>query len=77
MKNSHFTPLNRRDAMRHLLTGTGAAGMTALTQHVSWAAGETRQAAASRSASDFIVRTLLKDVPPDALETVPYCYTSI
>jgi phosphotriesterase-related protein len=67
MKISHLTPLNRRDAMRLLLTGTGATGIAALTQHVPWAAGGTQQAAAPRSASGVIVRTLLKDLPPEEL----------
>ena len=69
MKISHLTPLNRRDAMRLLLTGTGATGIAALTQHVPWAAGETQQAAAPRSASGVIWyrQCYLKDVPPEAL----------
>lgn len=59
--------LNRRDAMRLLLTGTSVTGMAALTQHAPWAVSEMQRAAASTSASAAIVRTILKDVPPDAM----------
>lgn len=67
MKISHLTPLNRRDAMRLLLIGSGATATKVLTEDLSWAAGEMPQAATSRSAGGAIVRTLLKDVPPGAL----------
>lgn len=59
--------VNRRDAMRLLLTGTSVTGMAALTQNVPWAVAEMQRAAASTSASGAIVRTILNDVPPDAL----------
>lgn len=59
--------VNRRDAMRLLLTGTSVTGMAALTPHLPWAEAAMQRTAASTSASGAIVRTILKDVPPDAL----------
>ena len=53
--------------MRLMLTGSGATALAVLTERDPWAAAERPQAAASRSPGRAIVRTLLKDVPRDAL----------
>jgi predicted metal-dependent phosphotriesterase family hydrolase len=67
MKISYLARLSRRDAMRLLLMGSGTTAVGALTTHVPGAAGDVQRAGASSSAGGAIVRTLLKDVPADAL----------
>lgn len=67
MRTSYLTALNRRDATRLLLMGSGGTAIAVLTEPVSWAAGEIQRIAASSSGRGAIVRTLLKDVPADAL----------
>lgn len=64
MPTSHLTSMNRRDVMRLLLMGSGATAVSSLIDHVPRAASGMQQAL---SAGGAIVRTLLKDIPPDAL----------
>jgi phosphotriesterase-related protein len=68
MKNSRSRRLSRREAINLLGVGAGLGLVTALRQEAGLAAG-LGQAAATRVTfpNGAIIRTILKDVPPEAL----------